>query len=248
MHIDKQTTIEPVMTGYAGNYEGNSVATRAQVMYATGGPMKIITPTHIWMVMPSQAIWLPAGEPHEVVAGDRVQVHHLYFDSLQVPDTCFAFDASLFFHELVQRVRQFNHHDSLSECEGRIVQVLLDEIGAQEPSTLNLPLAKDKKVQKITAHLIKTLQVHMNTEEAAALAGASERNFSRLFVSETGMGYRDWCLKLTLLEAISRLQAGESINQVAFELGYENSSAFTYMFHKSLGKPPCLFLERPNGL
>lgn len=30
MHIDKQTTIEPVMTGYAGNYEGNSAATRAQ--------------------------------------------------------------------------------------------------------------------------------------------------------------------------------------------------------------------------
>jgi AraC-type DNA-binding domain-containing proteins len=248
MHSDKQTTIEPVITGYAGTYEGSSAATRAQVMYATGGPMKLITPTHVWMVMPSQAIWMPAGEPHEVVASDRVQIQHLYFDGMPLPDACFAFDANPFFQELVQRVARFNHHESLIDCECRIVQVLLDEIGAQEPSTLNLPLGKEKKVQKVTTHLINTLQVNMNTEEAAALAGVSERNFSRLFVNETGMGYRDWCLKLTLLEAISRLQAGESINQVAFELGYENSSAFTYMFHKSLGKPPCLFLERPNGL
>jgi AraC-like DNA-binding protein len=264
MHIDKQTIIDPVMTGYemdpckrvlscttGESSAGPHAATRAQIMYATGGPIKVITSTHIWMVMPSQAIWIPAGETHELILPDRIQLHHIFFDAsvtTHLPDTSFSFDVHAFFRELVLRIQQFNNDGPLTECEYHIVQVLLDEISALEPATLNLPLGAAESVQLVTAHLINTMQVHMSVEEAAELAHVSVRSFSREFVNETGISYRDWCLKLTLLEAIRRLQAGESINQVAFEMGYEDSSAFTYMFHKSLGKPPCLFLERPNGL
>ena len=84
--------------------------------------------------------------------------------------------------------------------------------------------------------------------EAAALARVSPRTLSRSFVSETGMTYPDWCTKLKLLEAIGRLQTGENISQVAADLGYESTSAFTFMFRKSLGLPPCMYLRQNNGL
>jgi AraC-like DNA-binding protein len=138
---------------------------------------------------------------------------------------------------------QFDTSVNIADAELRILQVLLDEIKVLKPALLNLPIGKDPRLNVITDTLIRQVGQEMTLEEAAAMACVSSRTLSRLFVAETGMTYRDWCIKLKLLEAIRRLGAGEAISTIAYELGYESPSAFTYMFRKSLGKPPGEFIK-----
>jgi len=160
-----------------------------------------------------------------------------------LPTNCFAFDVSPFFRELVLRIMQFDTTGAISAAEWRILQVLLDEIGALQPALLNLPIGSDARINVITDTLIRNVGREMTLEEAAALACVSARTLSRLFVTETGMTYRDWCIKLKLLEAIRRLGAGEAISAVAYEFGYESVSAFTFMFRKALDVTPGEFVK-----
>jgi len=266
MHIEKHTIIDPVVIDleinptrpvlsfatsiYNNKWAGPHAHPRAQIMYATEGVMKVITQQQVWMVTPMQAIWVPAMEMHEVCFPNHVEVRNLFLDpsiTADLPATSFAFDASSFFKELTARIAQFDYHRPLTDSEYRIVQVLLDEISVLHPASLNLPVGKDEKIHTVTDYLIRFM-TDMSLEDAAALARVSPRTLSRSFVSETGMTYPDWCTKLKLLEAISRLQAGENIAQVAVDLGYESTSAFTFMFRKSIGQPPCMYLRQMNGL
>jgi AraC-like DNA-binding protein len=262
MRVENQTIIDAIDYGFEVDpskpvisfcthiFNGKCAAAhahpRAQIIYASKGVTKVITPDHVWMVTPLQAIWVPGMTEHDVCFLDHVDVRNVFLDpsvTQQLPDTCFAFDVSPFFKELLLRVMQFDATKRLTGAEQRILQVLLDEISVLQPASLNLPIGNNPRVNIITDTLIKNIGKELSLEEAAALACVSSRTLSRLFVAETGLTYRDWCIKLKLLEAMRRLGAGASIAEVAFELGYESTSAFTYMFRKSLGKPPGIFLK-----
>jgi AraC-like DNA-binding protein len=75
-------------------------------------------------------------------------------------------------------------------------------------------------------------------EELASQCGASGRTLARLFRKETGMTFVAWRKQLRLLEAIDLLGQGHSISQVAFEMGYQSTSAFIAMFHRTIGATP----------
>jgi len=69
-------------------------------------------------------------------------------------------------------------------------------------------------------------------------AGASKRTIERLFQSETEMSSGKWRQQLRLLHALKLLALGESVMTVAFEVGYESTSAFIAAFKGLLGKTP----------
>jgi len=55
---------------------------------------------------------------------------------------------------------------------------------------------------------------------------------------ETGMSVATWLKQARLVEALSRLAEGASVTTVAFEVGYESSSAFGAMFRRTFGCSP----------
>jgi len=61
---------------------------------------------------------------------------------------------------------------------------------------------------------------------------------ARLFLTETGMTFRQWQQQARLLDGLMRLAQGESVTSVALEVGYENPSAFIAMFRRTLGVTP----------
>jgi AraC-like DNA-binding protein len=85
--------------------------------------------------------------------------------------------------------------------------------------------------------------------EWARIVGMSERTLCRLLSKETGMSFGRWRQQFQIMLALDRLSEGDSIQTVAFALGYESSSAFVTMFRKTLGKPPLRFLaDRTQGI
>ena len=73
--------------------------------------------------------------------------------------------------------------------------------------------------------------------------GASRRTMERLFRAETSMSLGQWLRRRKLLDALRRLAAGESVNAIAFELGYNSPSAFIAMFRRELGQTPKGYFE-----
>jgi AraC-like DNA-binding protein len=76
----------------------------------------------------------------------------------------------------------------------------------------------------------------------AALIGMSERSMTRVLQSEIGMGFGQWRRQLHVILALQLLTKGDSVQTVAFKLGYESASGFVTMFRKAVGKPPARYL------
>jgi AraC-like DNA-binding protein len=83
-------------------------------------------------------------------------------------------------------------------------------------------------------------------EQWARSAGASGRTLARLFRRETGMSFGAWRQQARLIEALTRLGAGEPVTHVALDLGYDSPSAFTAMFRRSLGVTPSRYFASPS--
>jgi AraC-like DNA-binding protein len=66
----------------------------------------------------------------------------------------------------------------------------------------------------------------------------SARTLARRFDEEVGMSMRAWRRRLRLFKAIELLGGGLSITQIALELGYGSTSAFTYAFRSEMGRSP----------
>jgi AraC-like DNA-binding protein len=60
------------------------------------------------------------------------------------------------------------------------------------------------------------------------------------------MSFNAWRQQACLLAALTRLSNGASITEVALDLGYRSSSAFTAVFRRILGAPPSRYLALPT--
>jgi len=78
----------------------------------------------------------------------------------------------------------------------------------------------------------------------AARAGLSRRTFTRLSRLETHMSVGNWKMQVRLIEAVTRIASSAPITSVAFDIGYESSSAFSAMFRQSLGTSPSVVAGR----
>jgi len=220
---------------------------RGQLLFAIRGVMTVRTRAGTWVVPPQQAVWVPAGTEHAVMAVREVAMRSLYLDPSVtggLPATCSVFSVSPFLRELILRVVALGRSYAPDGPEARLVQIVPDELARLEPEPLHLPLPEDTRLAAVTSALIDQPGDRRDLGDWAAQAGASERTLARLFQKETGMTFGAWRQRRRLQAAIERLAAGDPVTTVALDLGYDSPSAFITMFRKSLGDTPGRYLAR----
>lgn len=76
--------------------------------------------------------------------------------------------------------------------------------------------------------------------EAAALRelGVSPERVRRWFQSHYGMSFAAWCRAQRLSEAFAKLRAGEALDDVALDAGFESHSGFRDAYARTFGEPP----------
>jgi AraC-like DNA-binding protein len=72
----------------------------------------------------------------------------------------------------------------------------------------------------------------------AKQVGASERTLSRLFTKEFGMTFPLWRQHLRLVSSLNLLGTTLSVQEIAFNVGYNADSSFIYAFKKRFKKTP----------
>lgn len=262
MNVDKLTRLPPIEIGYridpalpvipfsmevsnAGCAAAHAHP-RGQLIYASSGVMRVICEGDLWVVPPSQAVWVPSGIEHEVYFPGQVSIRNLFVDpsiTKGLPEQCTVIKVSPLLRELILKaVMLGDDYPSDSPCF-RLMLVIIDELCRAEPTLLHLPMARDERLVKVIEALLEKPGNEGTLIEWASVAGVSPRTLARLFVNETGLTFGVWRKRLILQEAINRLGNGENVTKIAFDLGYESLSAFIEMFRRSLGTSPGQYLR-----
>ncbi len=129
----------------------------------------------------------------------------------------------------------------------RLSQVLIDQLKVSPIHHTYLPSSKDKLLAPVLAALEQNPADNTSLELWAKKRYTSERTLSRRCQQELGMSFSEWRKRLRFLHAISLLEQGKSVNDVAFDVGYSSSSSFIAMFQQFAGTTPERFRRLPNG-
>ncbi|MBA1275770.1 AraC family transcriptional regulator [Stutzerimonas azotifigens] len=220
-----------------------------QISHAVEGVLEVRTDGGRFIAPPLRAVWVPAGVTHQVFCAPDTCIRSLYIDRSvagDVPEHCRVLQVSPLLRELIA------HFSTLAEAydeqgpDGRLVQVLLDQLGCAPEVELMLPLPADPRLHR----LCKSLQARPEAPEGLAewsqTLGVSERTLSRLFLRETGLTFRAWRQRLRLLSALPALERGERVTDVALSCGYESLSAFIAAFREQFGATPGEFFRSAN--
>lgn len=243
----------------ANDYPASSIFTahthrRAQFAYAASGTISMYTSQGNWVVPPTRACWIPAGVVHEMRIRGPVTMLNTFVaaeaaDEKGLPDECCVMGVSPLLHNLIAEAVDLPAHYDIEGREGKIMGLLVEEIAVMPKLSLNAPLPADPTLAKLCRALLDQPSLQVDIDDMAHALNMSRRTFTRFFRAQTGIGFAEWRQQACLLAAITRLGDGESITNVALDLGYSSPSAFTALFQRVLGAPPSrYFKDRPESL
>jgi len=220
---------------------------RGQLIYSAVGGMKVILADKIWLVASGQAVWVPPMFEHQVFFINSNHIRNLFIDpsvTVGLPENCFTIQVSSFLRELILKACQIGSDYLLESPEGRIMQVLVDELKSIKPTKTFLPFSDHPSIKPIMNALIENPGDKRSLEELAELGFTTPRTVSRIFLKEVGVPFGIWRKQVRLMEAVLRLEKGCSVSQIAFELGYNSPSAFIEVFRKWYGTAPGKLLKQ----
>lgn len=219
-----------------------------QLMYASEGVLTAKTEQQALVVPPQRAFWIPPGVSHCAYALKGAQFKSLYFrpDKPRCLGTVGRVLAvTPLIRELILAVvaRCAAQADWTPQDE-QLAEVLLHQMSIQPNAPFTLVMPRDERL----ASLVHTLQNNPGDETSMAAwadrLGLSSRTLARCFIRETGLGFREWRQKLRLLHAITLLDRGISVTEVALEIGYQSPSAFINSFRQAFGATPTAYIQR----
>ncbi|MGC5703796.1 helix-turn-helix transcriptional regulator [Pseudomonas sp. NFXW11] len=218
-----------------------------QLSYAIAGVLEIQTSGGRFVAPPQRAVWIPAGVPHRVFSSPRTEMRSLYLDcsvtAWAATDSCQVLAVSDLLRELIRAFSELPVEYVEDSADGRLAQVLLDQLAAAPQLDLMLPLPHDPRLRSI----YRSLQGH--PEQPTTLGqwseklGVAEKTLSRLFLKDTGLTFRAWRQRLRLLGALTPLEQGERVTDVALACGYDSTSAFIAAFRQQFDATPGEFFR-----
>ncbi len=196
--------------------------------------------------MPFQgAVWIPPGVEHRSIISENSKGLVLFIDPESCEGLlvgCSTMSLSALLREILKKVATFPELYDEAGSEGRLIDVLLDELHVAPLGQLNLPLPTDSRLKKLTDQIIKSPGQRETLKTWAKSINMSERNMSRLFSEETGMSVNQWRRQLHVVHAVFMLAEDRSLQEITENLGYESTSSFITMFRKIVGVSPKRFI------
>ena len=141
--------------------------------------------------------------------------------------------------DLVLHINQCVSNASASQqALSKLLAVLIDQISGGESYKMTLLLPSDRRLMLIFKALLADPQRDTKLSDWAKEVGASERTLSRLFTKELGMTFPLWRQHLRLVCSLNLLETKLSVQEVAFNVGYNADSSYIYAFKKLFKQTP----------
>jgi AraC-like DNA-binding protein len=218
---------------------------KAQLLYTTKGVVTVQAAHGMWVAPPNCAVWVPGGVMHSSNGVGRLEIRCLFIEpssAPEMPQDCCIISVPPLLREMFMRFEKMPPMYPLGDTrEHRFVQVIVDELTHARREPLYLPMPKDLRLKKLTDQMARDPSLRSTIEDWGARIGASPRTLSRRFKEETGLSFGKWRRQLQLSLALQWLAEGQSVTNIALDLGYENTSAFITMFKQALGQTPARY-------
>ncbi|MBB2205444.1 helix-turn-helix domain-containing protein [Gluconacetobacter takamatsuzukensis] len=235
----------PPVVGFADCYVGGFVDRfhaheRGQLSLFLAGSVTVSTQDRRFVLGPGQGMWIPAGMIHEADCRTDLVFQVVYIDpGLTGADlSCRMFDVSSLMRGLVDEIIAMGFDFAMDARMARIARLLVDEIGRAPRIADRLMLPSDPRLRRVCEAITARPGDCRDIDYWAREAGMARRTFTRLFQQEMGLGFAAWRRRVRVIEAASRIAAGQSIAEVAFDLGYDNAGSFSTMFQRTFGVSP----------
>lgn len=225
-----------------GNWHGHH---RGQLMGVKDGLLHVRTHHGGWAVPPGKAAWMPPGELHAVNSKGVSHAWHLYLSpaaSRAMPQRPCVIEVNELVEDIVPRAVAWTSQEQLDAAQLRLMAVLIDELAAAPHDRMQLPMPRDRRLQRVAAAILDDPADRRTRDDWAAWAGLSSRTLTRLFQQEVQISFARWREQAALMAALERLTRGESVASVADALGYATPSGFIAMFRRHFGEPPARYL------
>ena len=245
--VDRPVIVLPMQSGpgdWGMDFHAHS---KSQLMVTNAGLITLETDAGVCVVPPRSAAWIEGGMPHRVSCSGAASGYIVFVAAgaaRPMAGPCHALAVSPFLNALLERVQALPQRYRLDDGDGRLMQVLIDEIQAAQPEGLHLPMPRDRRLRRMASALCAEPQLQARLADWAQRIGMSERSMTRLFLAETGLTVNQWRRQLHVLTALQQLSEGQRIQTVADALGYESAPAFVTMFRKAVGSSPRRFLAQ----
>jgi AraC-like DNA-binding protein/quercetin dioxygenase-like cupin family protein len=215
-----------------------------QFISASYGSMYVGTRNHVLLLSPAMAVWIPPDTDHWLRYASSNEM--LYVDvSREEAGKLGTGTRIMQMTPLLSAIMRATVADISSgltrQHRGALHDLLYHEILAAMDVPLSIAMPQDKRICGLAQAALDDPGSIVSVDTWLADVAASRKTIERLFIAETGMAPSRWLRQACILHAISQLAAGKKISSVAFDLGYESPSAFTYMFRSALGMSPRSF-------
>jgi len=216
-----------------------------QLTFAARGHLEVITDQARHIVPADRAVWVPAGTQHAEVMRAPISMRSIYISRLSpVPGGAAATDrvrtiaVTPLLRELILHISRIGALDRRKPEQARLVGVLLDQLAAARDVSLALPSPRDPRARRFAELVTRTPGDDASIAALARRAGASLRTIERCFLRETGVAVGDWRRRVRLFHALRLLEDGGSVTEVALDVGYATTSAFSHAFARQFGRSP----------
>ncbi|CAB5723300.1 HTH-type transcriptional repressor of iron proteins A [Delftia tsuruhatensis] len=209
--------------------------------YVPHGSMRMETLGVRWVAPPQYGIWIPPGVVHSCYVAHAVVYRSVYL----APALCGALPGqpcSLRIGAIIKAIlADFavrDVHIPASDADLRLARVLYDQLLAVPVEPGYLPAAQHPALVEVLSAMRAAPHDHRSLAQWAASVHMTERTLARHCQRELGMGLGEWRQRMRYLQAIDALEAGLSVQQIAYDLGYSTPSAFIAMFQREAGTSP----------
>lgn len=225
---------------------------KAELLYLMAGQVTVVAGAQAWVVPPLSALWIPSGVPHTTYSAGPLQAGVVFFElapGIAPPAACQIVAVQPLMRELVMRALHIGLDPVARERDEHLAAILLDELATAPGQALDLPFPTDARLCRLAKAVIDLPSRQIGLKEWGARIGVGERTLNRLFVGDLGMTFLRWRQQLHVRLAIRHLTSKRPVGLIAFELGYESSSAFIAMFKSVTGATPARFKtsDIPHG-
>jgi AraC-like DNA-binding protein len=218
---------------------------RGQLLCASEGVITVRTDDGLWVIPPQRAVWIAPGTLHAVRSSKSFRLIALWIEPgvANLSKRCCVVNVDGLMKELLKAAAGFGADYVPRSPEERLMQVLLDRLNKLTVLPLFLPEPKDERLKRITHAIAADLPSTTPLDALARKAGITVRTAARLFRRETGISFGQWRLQLRLLTALEQLATGDSVSNVALNVGYADVSSFIAVFKASLGQTPAKYFK-----
>lgn len=213
---------------------------KGQLILSLHGAVTCEVPDAVWLVPPQHAVWIPGGTPHSCHATANARIFFLFIEpgASAMAQKCCTVAITPLVRELICHLASQNPAVLPDGPSNRLTAVLLEQLSNAPVEVLHLPMPHEPKIRKIAAALLADPADRTTLSLWADRLASSERSLARLVERSTGLTFGRWRQQLHLMIALSQLAEGQSVQNVAGNLGYDSVNAFITMFKKALGKSP----------